>query len=346
MLLIAKEVAFLRQSRKQKIMCKRLFGLAFVILSTFSVVAQEKINVRFVNQYEEPVTNITVLNGADSAAYTTDSEGVVEIVLSAEEVVVLAEGYPVLKTTAQEIKKTKQVQLKRSFVWKDLLNPEFYILNGGLWLVLLIVFAETGLFAGFFLPGDGLLFVVGIYSSDLMREFYRSFNIEMVQNEWVDLFMLVGLISLMGILGNMLGYWFGRKIGPSMFNWKDRFLFKKQYLHDAHGFFEKHGGAAIVFARFLPAVRTFAPIVAGIVTMDRKKFMFYNIIGCLAWVISMIFAGHFLQIWVRKQFGFELREHLEIIVLVIVMLTTVPVFWKLFFAKRKTPDNTDPKSTS
>ncbi len=328
-------------------MCKRLFGLAFVILSTLSVFAQEKIKVQFINQYEEALPEIVLTHGSDSTMYETDIEGIAEIELpAAANVTISAEGYPSVVMSAREIRDTKRVQLKKGFTWGDLLHPMFYIMNGGLWLVLFIVFAETGLFAGFFLPGDGLLFVVGIYSSDLMREFYKTFDIEIIQSEWMDLFLLVGLISLMGILGNMLGYWFGRKIGPAMFHWKDRFLFKKHYLHDAHGFFEKHGGAAIVFARFLPVVRTFAPIVAGIVSMDRKKFMFYNIVGCLAWVISMIFAGHFLQIWVRKQFGFELREHLEIIVLVIVLITTVPVFWKLFFGKRKTPDTKKSKATS
>ena len=120
-----------------------------------------------------------------------------------------------------------------------------------------------------------------------------------------------------------------------MFSWKDRFLFKKKYLHDAHDFFEKHGGGAIIFARFLPIIRTFAPIIAGIVNMSRRKFMFYNIVGCIAWVISMIFAGHFLQIWVRRQFGFELKDHLEVIVIVIILVTTFPVLWKLFFGKKK-----------
>ncbi len=320
-------------------MCKRLLGLVLVVWSAFSVHAQDTIKVQFVNQYEEALPSVTLVQGSDSMVYNTDVEGFADILLSpGNDVTVHAEGYPQVVLPEAEILEAKRVQLKKKFSWGDLLHPMFYIMNGGLWLVLFIVFAETGLFAGFFLPGDGLLFVVGIYSSDLMREFYKTFNIETIQSEWVDLFFLVGLISLMGILGNMLGYWFGRKIGPAMFHWKDRFLFKKQYLHDAHGFFEKHGGAAVVFARFLPVVRTFAPIVAGIVSMDRKKFMFYNIVGCLAWVISMIFAGHFMQIWVRNQFGFELREHLEIIVLVIVMITTVPVFWKIFFAKRKTPD--------
>ncbi len=339
-MLIEKDVAFLRQSRKSNSMCKRFISLVLVVFSFLSASAQEKIKVQFVNQYEEPLQEITVEYNGASAQYTTDEHGYAEIILNGTGTVSVShEGYPALTTTVQAIKEKKEVELKRPFGWKDLLNPMFYIVNGGLWLILFIIFAETGLFAGFFLPGDGLLFVAGIYSSDLMREFYKTFSMEMVQNEWLDLFLLVGMISVMGIIGNMVGYWFGRKIGPSMMNWKDGFLFKKHYLHDAHEFFEKYGGTAIVFARFLPVVRTFAPIVAGIVTMDRKKFMFYNIAGCLLWVISMIFAGHFLQIWIRKQFGFELRDHLEVIVIVIVMVTTVPVFWKLFFGKRRTNIN-------
>ncbi|MFT4023619.1 MAG: VTT domain-containing protein [Flavihumibacter sp.] len=141
--------------------------------------------------------------------------------------------------------------------------------------------------------------------------------------------ILVGLVTAAGVLGNTLGYWFGRKIGPTMFRWKDNFFFKKRYLDEAHTFYEKHGGGAIVFARFLPIVRTFAPIIAGIVDMDRKKFMFYNIAGCAAWVCSMIFAGHFLQKWVKTQFNFDLRDHLEVIVIGIVLVTTAPVIGKL-----------------
>lgn len=317
-----------------------------MVLSTLSVFAREKIKVQFVNQYGDALEEVILWNGSDSTVYLTDTEGFAEIELPATaDITISADGCFSQVMSDRSILDTRLVQLTKQFSWGDLLLPEFYIQNGGLWLVLFIVFAETGLFAGFFLPGDGLLFVVGMYSSDLMREFYKAFNIEMIQSEWTDLFFLVGLISLMGIVGNMVGYWFGRKIGPAMFHWKDRFLFKKQYLHDAHDFFEKHGGAAIVFARFLPVVRTFAPIVAGIVTMDRKKFMYYNIVGCLAWVISMIFAGHFLQIWIRKQFGFELSDHLEIIVLVIVLVTTVPVFWRLFFGKRKTPGSNKTKAT-
>lgn len=219
--------------------------------------------------------------------------------------------------------------LLSDFHWSQLLQPQFYIEHGGLWLILLVVFAETGLFAGFFLPGDSLLFVAGIYSSNLANEFIPT------GNEYLDLFVLMLLISAAGIAGNTVGYWFGRKVGPAMYNWKENMLFKRRYLEQAHEFYEKHGGGAIIVARFIPIIRTFAPIVGGIVSMDRKKFVFFNIIGCIAWVFSMLFAGHFLQKWILNQFGFDLKDHLEIIVLGIVLVTTAPVFIKLFAGKKK-----------
>lgn len=315
---------------------KRISSLAICLLLGYITIAQEEIRVQFINQYEEGISTVVVSQAGKDSAYNPDKAGFADISINAADpVTVSADGFASVSINAAAIKAKPVVSLHKQFTWKDLLNPMFYIVNGGLWLLLFIVFAETGLFAGFFLPGDSLLFVAGIYSSNLMHEFYKTIGIDRFENEWVDLFLLVGLVSLMGVIGNMLGYWFGKKIGPAMFNWKDRFLFKKKYLYDAHDFFEKHGGGAIVFARFLPIIRTFAPIVAGIVSMERKKFMFYNIVGCVAWVVSMIFAGHFLQIWVRKQFGFELKDHLEAIVIVIVLVTTIPVFWKLFFGKKK-----------
>jgi membrane-associated protein len=120
-----------------------------------------------------------------------------------------------------------------------------------------------------------------------------------------------------------------------MYHWKDNMLFKRRYLTEAQDFYEKHGGAAIVFARFLPFIRTFAPIIGGIVGMDKKKFTFFNVTGSVAWVVSMIFAGHFLQIWVKNQFGIDLKDKLELIVIIIVAVTTAPVIWKFFFAKKK-----------
>ena len=208
--------------------------------------------------------------------------------------------------------------------FKDLLNPEFYIEHGGLWILLFIVFAETGLLAGFFLPGDSLLFVAGIYSDKLGNEILPG------GNEFSHLLILMILISIAGIIGNYVGYWFGRKSGPFLYHRKDSFFFKKKYLNQAHEFFEKHGGTAIIFARFLPIIRTFAPIVAGIVDMDKKKFTYYNIVGCIAWVAAMLLAGHFLQKFISNQFGFDLKEHLEVIVLSIVLVTTLPVLIKLF----------------
>ena len=222
-----------------------------------------------------------------------------------------------------------------AFHWSQLLQPQFYIEHGGLWLILFVVFAETGLFAGFFLPGDSLLFVAGIYSSDIANEILHT------GNEYLDLVVLLVLISMAGIAGNSVGYWFGRKVGPTMYDWKENILFKRRYLRQAHDFYEKHGGGAIVIARFIPIIRTFAPIVAGIVQMDRRKFGFYNVIGCVSWVFSMLFGGHFLQKWILSEFGFDLKDHLEVIVLGIVLVTTAPIIFKLIFNKSKSHSDTD-----
>lgn len=235
-----------------------------------------------------------------------------------------------------------------AFHWSQLLQPQWYVENGGLWLLLFVVFAETGLFIGFFLPGDSLLFVAGIFAHKmengepgLAHQFLKLIGMGNVQNEFIDLFVLVGLISFVGILGNSVGYWTGRKVGPAMFTWRDRFLFKKRYLFQAKEFYDKHGGLAVIGARFLPFIRTFAPIIAGIVQMDRKKFYFFNVVGSIAWVFTMIFAGYFLQKWILSQFGFDLKDHLEIIVIGIVLVTTLPVIIKMMTGKKKTPaDNT------
>lgn len=213
--------------------------------------------------------------------------------------------------------------------WKDFLNPEFYIQNGGLWLILFIVFAETGLFAGFFLPGDSLLFVAGIYSNELAAE------LMLIDSDVLNLVLVCVLIIVAGILGNTAGYWFGAASGPFLFTRKDTFFYKKKHLYTAKAFYEKHGGGAIVFARFLPMIRTFAPIVAGIVRMDKSKFTFYNIVGCIAWVFSMMFAGHYLYKFFLNQYGFDLKERLEYIIIVIVLVTTAPVIIQLAKGKSK-----------
>jgi membrane-associated protein len=218
------------------------------------------------------------------------------------------------------------------FDWKQLLNPEFYILlelggiKIGLYVVLFIVFAETGLLAGFFLPGDSLLFLCGIYSESLMKEFSTG-------NDFLNVTFLAASISVMGILGNMLGYWFGSKSGTYLYKREDSFFFKKKYLFQSKDFFEKYGGKAVVFARFLPIFRTFAPVIAGIVSMDKKKFMFYNILGSLLWSFVMIFAGHYLYELFLTQFKIDLKHYIEYIVIGIVLITTIPVLMKLLRKK-------------
>ena len=209
------------------------------------------------------------------------------------------------------------------FHWSQLLQPQFYIEHGGLWLLLFVVFAETGLFFGFFLPGDSLLFVAGIYSMPLASQIYVT------DNEWLNLFILFSFISVAGIIGNYVGYKIGKNVGPAMYDWRDNMLFKQKYLIQAQEFYEKHGGRAIVIARFIPIVRTFAPIVAGIVQMDKKKFYYFNIVGSITWVASMLCAGHFLQSWILNHFQFDLKKHLEVIVLGIVFVTTAPVVIKV-----------------
>jgi membrane-associated protein len=221
------------------------------------------------------------------------------------------------------------------FHWTQLLQPQWYIDNGGLWFIVFAVFAETGLFAGFFLPGDSLLFVTGIFSDNLVK---TGLGID-VGSSFIHLLILGIVISFAGIIGNYVGYWFGKKSGPFLFERKDTFLFKKKYLLQAKEFYDKHGGGAIVMARFLPIIRTFAPIVAGIVAMDKKKFAFYNVVGSIAWVFSMLFAGHYLQLLFLKWFHFDLKEHLEVIVIGIVLITTAPILIKLLFGKKKSPQD-------
>ena len=315
---------------------KKLFLLMVFVFVCSGLIAQKEIRLRVINQYESSAGQFTLIQGANSKEFVADKEGFVLLPLdSVQEVKITAPVHDTISFSYAKLDRTKTVVLTKSFDWKDLLNPMFYIVMGGLWIILLIVFAETGLFAGFFLPGDSLLFVAGIYSTNLINELFKSFGLDWQRGEWFDLLLLVTLISFAGIIGNTVGYWFGRKIGPTMFRWKDNFFFKKHYLEQAHEFYDKHGGGAIVFARFLPIVRTFAPIIAGIVGMDKKKFAFYNIVGCIAWVVSMIFAGHFLQKWVQAQFGFDLKDHLEAIIIVIVLVTTAPVLIKLITGRKK-----------
>jgi membrane-associated protein len=205
-------------------------------------------------------------------------------------------------------------------LFKHLTNADWITQHGGLYLVALIVFAETGLFVGFFLPGDSLLFVTGLIIAQSASPF---------DSAALNLPYWIVLITLAGIIGNLVGYWFGKKTGPILFERKDTWLFKRKHLIQAKEFYEKKGGSAIILARFIPIVRTFAPIVAGVVHMERKKFLLYNIIGSFAWVASMTITGYCLgeNDWVKS--------NLEKIVIGLILVTTLPVLYKMIFAKKK-----------
>lgn len=210
---------------------------------------------------------------------------------------------------------------------------EWIIEYGGLYILLLVVFAETGLFVGFLFPGDSLLFAAGIYVDDLAQEFFGV--------HWSIIMVMVMIAS---ILGNIVGYWFGRKAGPLLYERRETWLFRRKHLVRATDFYHKYGKATIFLAKFLPIIRTFAPIVAGVVKMERPAFMFYNIIGSVAWVASMMMGGYFLESWVQRRFDFSLKDHIEAITIGIILVTTLPVLYKLFFAKKPIvppPENSD-----
>ncbi len=202
--------------------------------------------------------------------------------------------------------------------FKHLTSPEWIMLHGGLYIVVLIVFIETGLFFGFFLPGDSLLFIAGMVIANTMAPFSLPF---------VNLAFWIVLISAAGIAGNFVGYWFGRKSDRLLFQ-KDTWIFKRKYIVQATEFYEKKGGGAIMLARFLPIIRTFAPIVAGMVKMNVAKFSFYNIVGSFLWAGSIVTAGFLLgeNAWAK--------ENIEKILIGIVLLTTGPVLLKLITGKK------------
>jgi membrane-associated protein len=229
--------------------------------------------------------------------------------------------------------------MKDNFHWTQLFNPEFYItleVGGvpiGIYMVLFIVFAETGLFIGFFLPGDSLLFLSGIYCETLAKP------LTFLPDNYSPVFVVALLIAIAGILGNIFGYWFGKTSGKGLYNKEDGFLFKKRYLYQSEDFFQKHGGIAIVFARFLPIVRTFVPIIAGIVNMNRAKFMFYNVLSSFLWAFTLVFAGHFLYGLFLERFDIDLKKYIELIVIFLIVITTTPVILK-FLKSRNNDKNT------
>lgn len=213
--------------------------------------------------------------------------------------------------------------------------------NGGLYFLLLVIFAETGLFVGFFLPGDSLLFAAGIFMGRLVNELAGSPADTQHPFGFYHIIIIL-MVMAASMLGNVVGYWFGYKAGPLLFERKDTWIFKKKHLVKARDFYDHYGKATIFLAKFLPIIRTFAPIVGGIVKMPKPQFIFYNIMGSIAWVSSMMLGGFFLQTWVEKKFGFSLKDHIEAITIVIIVVTTLPVIYKLFFAKKPVvPPSTD-----
>lgn len=190
---------------------------------------------------------------------------------------------------------------------KQLTDPESIISYGGLALLLFVVFAETGLLIGFFLPGDSLIFISGLIcrtKPDLL-----GVNIAT---------LLLGLIAA-AVVGNIAGYWFGWKVGPALFRREDSLIFKKRYLETTKAFYEKNGGKTLILGRFLPIIRTFAPILAGIIKVPFSRFMAYNIAGAAAWICSLGLAGYYLgQIqWVQDNIGW--------IVIFLIVITLIPV---------------------
>ena len=211
---------------------------------------------------------------------------------------------------------------------------EWIIHHGGFFFLLLVIFAETGLLIGFFFPGDSLLFAAGIFMNELIE---KLFGVADASDLPFGLYHLIIIIAVMiaSVLGNIVGYWFGYKAGPLLYERRETWLFKRKHLLKAKNFYHKYGKATIFLAKFLPIIRTFAPIVAGVVKMEKPIFIFYNIVGSICWVSSMMLGGFFLQTWAEKKFDFSLKDHIEAITIGIILVTTLPVLYKLIFGRHE-----------
>jgi membrane-associated protein len=175
---------------------------------------------------------------------------------------------------------------------------------GGYAGMTLIVFAETGLLIGFFLPGDSLIVTAGLLAAT---------------TGVVNVYMLGALLTVASILGNTVGYAIGAASGPRLFNREDSVLFNKKHLYRAHAFYEKHGGRTIILARFMPIVRTFVPVIAGIGRMGYARYTQFNVIGGAAWIWSMLFIGYFLGRYIPG-----VDQHIEIVIVVVIFLSLLP----------------------
>ncbi|MCS0600997.1 VTT domain-containing protein [Streptomyces sp. LP11] len=195
------------------------------------------------------------------------------------------------------------------------LDPDYLLDTFGIWGLLLIVFAESGLLIGFFLPGDSLLFTCGLLITSGQLDF--------------PLWAAIALICLAAILGDQAGYMFGKKVGPSLFNRPDSRLFKQENVVKAHEFFEKYGPKSLVLARFVPIVRTFTPIIAGVSGMRYRSFLTFNVIGGVLWGAGVTLLGSWLG-----NIGF-VHKNIEAILILIVLVSVVPIAIEFLRARAK-----------
>jgi membrane-associated protein len=204
---------------------------------------------------------------------------------------------------------------------KQLTNPESIINYGGLWLLLFVIFAETGLLVGFFLPGDNLILLAGI----LCKAKPELLN--------VNYFTLVFLMVSAAIIGNTAGYWFGKSMGEKLYSKKDNLIFKKSHIEVTRNYYNKYGGnLTLVIARFLPVVRTFAPILAGVIKIDFGQFMLFNLIGALTWILSLSGIGYFLV-----QIFPGITNHMGYIFITLIILTALPIIRLLIKNRKEKP---------
>jgi membrane-associated protein len=209
---------------------------------------------------------------------------------------------------------------------RELLNPkviiETLLAKGGIFVyfgLIFIVFAETGLAVGFFLPGDSLLVVAGLFAAAGK----------------LNLAILLSTLFVAAVVGDAVGYYTGAKMGPRLFKRQKSLLFRPSHLRKAHVFYEKYGGKTIIIARFVPIVRTFAPIVAGAAEMPYRKFVVFNVVGGFLWVFSMLLGGYFLGSLLKSKLGIDLDEHIEWVVIVVVLLSLMPPFIEYLKSRRQ-----------
>ncbi|MNK07584.1 Inner membrane protein YqjA [compost metagenome] len=207
------------------------------------------------------------------------------------------------------------------------IDPEKLLREGGFYVVMFVIFAETGLFFGFFLPGDYLLFLAGMFVATGKLD--------------VNIYVLIFGLCVSAVSGNFVGYWFGRKTGPVLYHRKESFFFKRRYLKAAEEYYNKQGAFALIMGRFVPIVRTFAPIFAGVVKLDFKRFALYNVAGALIWIASLTLLGYFLG----RRFEKEINDYLLYIIIGFIVITTIPLIYT-FVKKKVAKDDNDELSNT